>query len=228
MRQLDSALRWARIIGPEGLFMLGFSVLLIGLSGGITLILVGCRILSTARSAPITPEPATIGVVHGKRLQGERIDAEYAARLRRAQALLAAGRVDRIVIVGGSRAGAPVSEAEVGRGFLVACGTPDERILTEQTSRHTLENIRHLRALVGHDARERVVLISSRYHLARCRAMAQNCGLAAQLCAAEARLAVDARLALRLASEAFLLHWYEVGRGLTRLLRYRRASARIA
>ena len=226
MSLLDGALRWARIIRPEGLLMLGCSVLLIGLSGGLTLLLMGGRILSTARSSPTTAGPATIGVVHGKRLNGETIDAEYAARLQRAQALLGEGLIDRIVIVGGSREGAPVSEAEVGHGFLVACGTPEARILTEQTSRHTLENIRHLRALVG--AHQPMVLISSRYHLARCRAMAQNCGLAVQLCAAEPRLFVDARLAIRLAREAFLLHWYEVGCSLSRLLRYRRALARIA
>lgn len=228
MSPLDGALRWARIAGPEGLLMLGCSILLIGLSGGVTLILAGGRILATARACPTAVAPAGIGVVHGKRLKDGAIDADYAARLRRARALLDAGSIDRVVILGGSRDGAAPSEAEAGRGFLLARGTPEATILTERTSRHTLDNIRNLRALVGPGTGRGMVLVSSRYHLARCRAMARDCGLEVRLCAAEPHLVLDTRLAVRLTREAFLLHWYEVGRALSRLLRYRRALARIA
>lgn len=69
--------------------------------------------------------------------------------------------------------------------------------------------------------------MSNRYHLARCAAMAAELRLPLRLCAAEPHWTADPRTVLRVASVAFLLHWYLVGRFLAQRVRYRSALARI-
>ncbi|HEX8375719.1 MAG TPA: ElyC/SanA/YdcF family protein, partial [Geminicoccaceae bacterium] len=98
-------------------------------------------------------------------------------------------------------------------------------IATEDTSRHTLENLLRYRAAFGGGGR--VVLVTSRAHLARAGLMARDLGIEHELCAAEpVWRATPAALASALAEAAFT-HWYVVGRAFARLTRNRRMLARI-
>lgn len=83
-------------------------------------------------------------------------------------------------------------------------------ITLEDRSRNTLENLRHGRALLA--AGDRVTVISSRYHLARCHAFAAVLGLQYQLCAAESRWTWGAASLWALLKESLHLHWYYTGR----------------
>lgn len=56
-----------------------------------------------------------------------------------------AGLAPRIVLLGGRTPGTLESEADLGRRHLVARGVADASIIIEDSSRHTLENLIHLR-----------------------------------------------------------------------------------
>lgn len=156
-------------------------------------------------------------LVLGTALDGTRPGPAFAARLDRARTLAEADLALRIAVLGG---GMP-SEAEAGAAWLVAAGIAPGRILTETRSRHTLENLREFRDAVPEASA--ILLVTSRSHLARAVAMAEGFGLAVRPVAAD-----DPVLLRRLPVEAFLLHWYLVGRAFARVTRNRRMLARIA
>ncbi len=97
----------------------------------------------------------------------------------------------------------------------------------EKRSRHTLENLKHARALLA-DASEPVTLVSSRAHLARCATLARGLGLDCRLCGAEERFQPTMTSVGQVVREAYYLHWYHVGRHWSRLTRNRKSLARIS
>ena len=86
------------------------------------------------------------------------------------------------VVSGGQGAGEDISEAECMRRYLVAHGVNNSRILLEDRSASTLENLTFSKAAIedaGGDP-SRVAVVSSSYHLYRAKRMASALGMAAE------------------------------------------------
>ncbi len=216
-----------RSLGADGAATLLLSALLLLASGGLSLLPSLYGVTRTAWRTPTGGGRPMVVAVFGKRLRDNQPDREYRARLQRAAALYRAGLAERILLLGGITGGARLSEAAAGAGYLQERGVPQERLHQEDRSRHTLENLAHARTLLA-EAPAPLLLVTSRYHLARCSVLARGFGLEHRLCAAEERLAWTPGLAIRLAGEAFYLHWYWVGKGWSRLTRNRKSLARIS
>ncbi len=215
------------LVGADGYLTLVLSNLVIVATGGISWLWEIRRVISVARRASTSPS-AEVAVVLGFRLNEDRVSREFATRLERARALYAGGMVHRILIAGGNTGRGRVSEAEAGRHYLTARHVPDDVISSEVYSRHTLENLRHVRASLQNHPDRRFLLITSRYHLARCRDLAKGLGLKPILCPAEDRLGGDLTTVLRICLEAWFLHWYVVGRAWAQWTGTRRSLARIS
>lgn len=215
-------------VGADGLVTLALSTLVILASAGITLAWVLREVREAARAAPPLPASADTALVLGFRLHRQAVSPEFAGRLLRADSLYQRGHIRRILVLGGrtDRAG-PLSEAEQGRHFLIGRGLPAKAVLVEEDSVHTLENLRNARAKLGGSSAP-VILITSRYHLARSLAMAEGFGLKPVPCPAEDRLTHTPGTLLRLVREAFFLHWYRVGRTWSRWTGNSRSLARIS
>jgi len=227
-RAVENGPEWTAIpVGHDGAAMLAVSVLLMLASGGLTCIAAVLLVAGTALRAT-TASDATRGAVV---VLGHRLDANasastaFLARLDRAAALWRAAPNRRVLVLGGpSRPGQP-TEAEVGRAVLIAQGLPVRCIQTEGRSRHTLENLRGLRAAVVAEDAHPVTLVTSRPHLARAALMARGMGILCEPCAAEPHIGCAGLLAIP--REAFLLHWYVTGRGVAWLTGNRRLAARV-
>ena len=226
--------RLVRFSGGDGLAMLALSLAVAALSGGVSVALALAHVRRVAARTPAHADPADERGAPGRILVlGVRLGRDgrpgplYRARLDRARRLLAAHPGAEVVLLGGrTRPGLP-SEAQAGRDHLRAHGVPDAAIRTEAESRHTLENLRLYRDGFSRDgARQtgRVVLVTSRFHLARAGLMAETLGIAHRLCAAEAEWRAVPGALLR---EALLVHWFLVGRTYCRLTRHERMLARI-
>ncbi|MDX5374415.1 MAG: YdcF family protein [Gammaproteobacteria bacterium] len=202
------------MIGPSGFAMLGLSVLLIIISMGTSLLIAWLhtgRVARRALAAQAVAPDADL-VVFGKKLQADgRPDADYQARLQKAVELANQLPSARIHLLGGDTSGTGLSEAAAGRDVLLAHGVDGKRLLLEEHSRHTLENIARLAEKTGGDTR--LIAISRAEHLARCCSMGRNFGLQIIPCAA-----VMPHRRLHQLHEAFMLHWYLIGRGVARLL----------
>lgn len=181
-----------------------------------------------ARSAPCETAQGDCLLLFGKHAPQGEPDREFCERLDRAAALWRSRKPRQVVLLGGGPPGV-ASEAEVARAGLLARGlTEDQPWLLEAHSRDTLQNLRNARDLLdAMEHRGRVMLLSSRYHLARCALLARQLGLEAQPVAAEERLHVGPRMLLRLAGEAGYVCLTDIGTRWVRLIGARRALERI-
>lgn len=216
-------------LGSEGAATLLLALAVAIGTFGLSLAAALWQVLRIARSAPSRPaEPARHALVLGTKLTDGRPGRAFRARLDRALALAAQWPGLEVVILGGVTAPGAPSEAAAGRRYLLEAGLAPDRIATEARSRHTLENLREFRAAFRPGGGgPPLLLVTNRTHLARALLMAHGLGLPVLPCAAEeGRL--PPREWRRLPAEAFLLHWYVVGRGFARATGNRRMLARIS
>jgi uncharacterized SAM-binding protein YcdF (DUF218 family) len=186
------------------------------------------HVLRVARRAPCQPGLGQCVLVFGKHSPQGRIDRDFEARLDRTVSLWRERPPASVVLLGGGPPGEP-SEAELARQGLLDRGlAADAPLQLESQSRDTLQNLRNARQLLGDGMGERVTLLSSRYHLARCALFARQLGFDAELCAAEPRLRLDARTCLRLVGEAGYVCMTDVGARWARLIGHRRMLARVS
>jgi uncharacterized SAM-binding protein YcdF (DUF218 family) len=149
-------------------------------------------------------------------------------RLERARKLCCSDRQRVALVVGGRTGTAGVTEAARGRQYLITRGMSPERVLVEDASRHTLENLRNARSLLMVKDLECCTLISNRYHLARCQVIARGLGMDPELCAAEDSFLPTLAMVPRLLLEAYYIHWYRTGALWSRLIHSKKSLARIS
>ncbi len=196
-------------------------------SGGLLLLAYAWHVTRTAARASSRPERARHLLVFGKQLRQGAADEELIDRVRRAHVLLHEDPT-RVAWLLGGRTGEGPSEAEAARDVLRALGLPPgARVELEAASAHTLENLRHARALIAEHGGGRVALISSRYHLARCALLAKGLGLDHEVCAAEDRITWSPTLVGELARESVLIAWLDLGTRYARLIGHRRMLDRV-
>lgn len=120
-------------------------------------------------------------VVLGAAVYGETPSITLEHRLEGALRYLEANPRTKAVVSGGQGAGEDISEAECMRRYLTEHGIAEERILSEDMSTSTRENLAFSEAVIKTDGgrTDRVVLVSSAYHLYRARRMAAAMGMQA-------------------------------------------------
>ena len=148
---------------------------------------------------------------------GRHVTEEYEVRLDRVVELARQNPASRILVLGGKPHGEELSEAQLGRDYLIEKGIDPGHIVLEQESRHTLENMLHARELLQQQQDQSVVLVTSRYHLARAQGLAISLGITHQLCAAEEHVTVSPNLMLHMVREAYYLNWLWAARMWARL-----------
>jgi vancomycin permeability regulator SanA len=115
------------------------------------------------------PDAAVIlgaAVWHGSSL-GERPSPTLAERINTGAELINSGAVPKLVVTG-SNAPNERSEAEVAKRELVAKGIDASVIVTESSSRSTIEQVIYIRdELMNRQQWKRFVIVSDQYHLAR-------------------------------------------------------------
>lgn len=155
---------------------------LAGLIAGLVLILVLAAevpILHTVLNA--TKSDAPYVIVLGAAVYGETPSISLRHRSDRAREYLKANPTAAAVLSGGQGKGEDISEAECMRRYLLSKGVKEGRLLLEDGSTSTLENLTYSKQTIeaaGGDPR-RVAIVSSSYHLYRARRMAAALGMAA-------------------------------------------------
>ncbi|MGR9072839.1 MAG: YdcF family protein [Gammaproteobacteria bacterium] len=186
----------------DSLFVLGISMLVMAGSGGLLFLFLLLRVIAKARFASSESDcPESVFLVFGKRLNRNEPDGEYRQRLER----LMKCRFESAILLGGTTRSSAISEARGGCDFLMRNGLDCENVHLEQFSQNTLENLKNARQLLNGRP---TVIISSRYHLARCGALASGLGVSYRFCAAEDRFDLTPAIFGKCLIEAFYLHWF--------------------
>lgn len=132
------------------------------------------------KAAVEKPEPgAKYAVVLGAAVYGETPSITLEHRLEGAVRCLNENPEAKVVVSGGQGEGEDISEAECMRRYLTDHGIAAERILLEDRSTSTKENLAFSKAIIeadGGDA-DRVAIVSSGYHLYRAKKTASLLGM---------------------------------------------------
>lgn len=107
-------------------------------------------------------------------------EEELLARCRAAAEAYRKGFAQKIVVCGGRLPGHAVSEADVMDRLLLESGVPQDRILKENQSQDTMENMRFAARLLGGAKGKRVLVVTSDYHLCRSVMTARRVGFKAR------------------------------------------------
>ncbi len=206
----------------DALFVLMVSVIVVVISCGLFFLFFTFFVIRKALETAAVPSSSdTVYLVFGKKLANGKPDSEYRCRLDR----LLSCDFRNAILMGGKTAGAKISEAQAGYEYLLEQNVLLNNIRLEDHSRNTLENLKNARQLLN---RQNTVIISNRYHLARCSILASSLGIRHQLCAAEDKFRLNGKNLVNCLQEAFYLHWFYSGKYWAMLTRNQRMLNKIS
>lgn len=118
-------------------------------------------------------------IVLGAGVRGEEASLSLQHRLEGAAEYLQAHPASRAILSGGQGKGEDITEAECMRRWLSSAGIDGSRLLLEETSTSTMENLRNSWAIIQAEGgtADDVAVLSSNYHLYRAKLMAQSLGM---------------------------------------------------
>lgn len=158
----------SRLILAEKIFTCGCALLLAVI--GITLVLI-------VKAGFEKPDPgADYLIILGAHVYGERMSSNLRYRVEIGLTYLKENPGTKVILSGGQGPGEEITEAEAMHRYLSEKGIPENRILIEDQSENTDENIRNSRKLMNNDHGV-VVIATNRFHLFRAEGIAKKQGL---------------------------------------------------
>ncbi len=157
-------------------------------AAGVAAVVIGvgavwCGVLSARMTAAMSTRPdapATL-IVLGCRVEGETPSEALRNRIDTAADYLLAHPSVPVIVSGGQGPDERISEAEAMRRGLVERGVAEDRIVLEDRSTSTLENLTFAKELLPDGGRDAsVVVVSEGYHLYRALSVADRVGLDAE------------------------------------------------
>lgn len=125
------------------------------------------------------PAPADVMIVLGSRVIGGEPGPMLHLRLEEALRLYAQGLAPVIIVSGARGADEEIAEAFAMREYLVKHGVPGERILTEDASYSTYQNLANSQALMASHGYRTALIVSNASHIHRSLVLARELGLEA-------------------------------------------------
>lgn len=119
-------------------------------------------------------------VILGAALHGERMSMTLSSRMDTALRYINAHPNIRIVVSGGRGMGESISEAEAMKRFLVANHISENRILKEEKSTSTIENLQNSKNIIENKERRQapqIMLVTNDFHMFRAKMLAGREGL---------------------------------------------------
>lgn len=128
------------------------------------------------REAHQEPKPkADYVIILGAHVFGERMSANLKYRVQVAGEYLKENPNTKAILSGGQGNGEDISEAEAMRRYLVQEGISEDRLLLDDTSVNTEQNIANSAKLIG-SKEKRVVVVSNDFHIYRAKRIARKQG----------------------------------------------------
>jgi uncharacterized SAM-binding protein YcdF (DUF218 family) len=101
----------------------------------------------------------------------------FRARLDHAVELYHSGYAGALIMTGGVGVGDTVSEATVGRRYVIRAGVPPEAVLTERAGLRSAESMQAVGRLMRQREMESALLVSDPFHMLRLRVLAYRVGI---------------------------------------------------
>lgn len=202
----------SKALGADGIAMLLLSTLVIIATGGLSFLYVIYKTYRMAKYSTTYVDNIDALLLLGMRLKNNAINKLYQQRLDKAVELLDRSKNLNVIILGGLTGNSEITEAEAGKQYLLSKKISANRIITEQHSRHTLENLKSAKKLIVKLKLQKTALLTNRFHLFRATTLAKGFKIFSTPCAAENIFPNQLWNLSRIVIEAFFIHWYFVGK----------------
>lgn len=116
-------------------------------------------------------------IVLGAQVKGTKVTDSLRRRLKRSVTYLSENPETKVIVSGGQGPGEDITEAEAMAEYLVGCGIDRSRILLEDRSKTTEENLRFSAAFIP-DMQTKVAVVSNNFHMYRAYHIARKAGYA--------------------------------------------------
>lgn len=117
-------------------------------------------------------------IVLGAGLKGEKMSSTLKSRIDCALNYLEGYPDTKVIVSGGQGPGEDITEAEAMRRYLVANGIADNRVIKEEKSTSTIENLRLSKKIVAENSKKNeIMIVTSDYHMLRAKMLAKRAGL---------------------------------------------------
>ncbi len=114
-------------------------------------------------------------VVLGARVNGTRVTLNLKYRLDVALDYLIKNKDTKVVVSGGKGKGEDITEAKAMSDYLVKNGIKNDRIILEDRSKNTNENLKFTAELIGSKTKK-IVIVSNDFHIYRAKCIAKKMG----------------------------------------------------
>ncbi len=115
-------------------------------------------------------------IVLGAQVKGTTVSKTLKNRLDTAVEYLKDNTQTLVIVSGGQGTGEDITEAEAMSSYLKSKGIPEERIIKEESSTNTAENIKYSKKLIKGDE-PKVVIVTNGFHVFRALSIARKQGL---------------------------------------------------
>lgn len=122
---------------------------------------------------------ADVAIVLGAGTNDGNVSPVYRERINHAVQLYEKGRVQYLVLTGGTGEGNTVSDAFAAKQYAVSQGVPEGVIFIEETSTITEENLQNAKAIMEEKSLDTALIVSDPLHMKRAMAMADDYGFRA-------------------------------------------------
>lgn len=116
-------------------------------------------------------------IVLGCQVRGTTLSQFLKQRLDKSIQLYNKGFAEYIIVSGGQGPGEDITEAEAMKNYLLSNGINENRIIMEDRSENTMENLRNSKLLMDQMNFDTAIIVSNKYHLKRASIMAKKVGL---------------------------------------------------
>lgn len=129
------------------------------------------------------PAQADYLLVLGAGIRGDQIPPLLKQRVDAALRYLRTYPESRAIVSGGRGPGETITEAEAMKRYLTQHGIEESRVIKEEESTSTFENLKYTKTILqnnGWSGEDRLVIVTSDYHLFRTRMLARRLGINAE------------------------------------------------
>ena len=118
--------------------------------------------------------PSDVAIVLGASVWEDGVSPVYRERINHAITLYEDGFVDYIILTGGFGEGSYKSDSQVAKEYALSQGVPEERILIEEKSTITEENLEFSKEIMVENNLETAIIVSDPLHMKRSLLMAED------------------------------------------------------
>ena len=123
--------------------------------------------------------PADVAIVLGAAVWDGEVSPVYRERINHAITLYEEGTVDFIILTGGFGEGSYKSDSQVAKEYALSQDVPEERILIEEKSTITEENLEFSKEIMDENDLETAIIVSDPLHMKRSMLMAKDYNITA-------------------------------------------------